>query len=122
MLLLAAGMSILIPAAGVRIPGLLAGMGPVAGSLATAIVLFLPSSFLLSAVSPLLVRLGTSGLEEVGRRSGGLNGANAVGAIAGTVFSGFVLIPAFPLSRILVVTALLIAVGALVVQSPATAK
>lgn len=109
-LLLISSASILLPLLRSDLPDrLLNFLGMFGGSLAASVVLFLPASFLLGATGPMLVRLGTSELAAVGRRSGSLNGANALGAIFGTIATGFVLVPTFPLSRILIVTGMMLA-------------
>jgi predicted membrane-bound spermidine synthase len=101
-LLLAAGGSVLIPLLRADLPDmLLDGLGMAGGATVISLVLFLPASFLLGAAVPLLVRLGTRRLGEVGRRTGLLNGANALGAVVGTLLAGFVLIPLAPVAWIL---------------------
>lgn len=101
-LLLGAGLLVLLPLARGGLPDvLLDRFGMEAGALAASLVLFLPASFALGAAAPLLVSLGTRSLEEVGRKTGLLNGANALGAIAGTLAAGFVLIPLAPIPWIL---------------------
>lgn len=100
-LLLGAGGLALVPLLRADLPDrLLDLLGLPAGVVATSLLLFLPASFLLGAVVPLLVQAGTASLEEVGRRTGLLNGANALGAIGGTLLTGFVLIPLLPISWI----------------------
>ncbi|HUE97372.1 MAG TPA: fused MFS/spermidine synthase, partial [Longimicrobiaceae bacterium] len=105
LLLLLAAVAILTPIFRGNLPDLLhASAGMVLGSLASAGVLLLPASFLLGATGPILVRIGTVDLASVGSTSGGINAAGAMGAIAGTLLSGFVLIPLLPLPQILLTT------------------
>jgi hypothetical protein len=102
LLLLGAGGLTLVPLVRGGLPDLLLdGLGMAGGVVASSLLLFLPAAFLLGAAAPLLVRMGTRHLDEVGRRTGLLNGANALGAIAGTLATGFLLIPLIPLPWIL---------------------
>jgi spermidine synthase len=63
-----------------------------------ALLLLLPTT-ILGAVFPVAVRAGLGGMADVGRKVGQLYAANTVGAIAGSVIGGFVLIPALGLAR-----------------------
>jgi spermidine synthase len=63
-----------------------------------ALFLLLPTT-ILGAVFPVAVRAAAPAMSEVGRRVGGLYAANTVGAIAGSVLAGFVLVPVLGLSR-----------------------
>jgi hypothetical protein len=102
LLLLGAGALTLLPLLRGGLPDLfLDGLGPAGGVVATSLLLFLPPAFLLGAAAPILVRMGTRHLGEVGRKTGLLNGANALGAIAGTLATGFLLIPLMPLPWLL---------------------
>jgi spermidine synthase len=56
-----------------------------------AIVLFAPASFLMGSLSPYLARLRLEGLKDAGQRIAGLSALNALGSIAGTFLTGFVL-------------------------------
>lgn len=101
-LLLGAGGLTLLPLFRGGLPELLlAGMGPAGGVVASSLLLFFPPAFLLGAAAPILVRMGTRHLGEVGRKTGLLNGANALGAIAGTLATGFLLVPFLPLAWLL---------------------
>ncbi len=115
-LLLISAISVLLPLLRGDLPDLLLSrLGMAGGALAVAVLLFFPAAFLLGAAGPLLVRAATRELGEVGRRSGSLNGANALGAIAGTLATGFLLIPLAPLSHLLLgVAGTLAAAGAVV--------
>lgn len=108
-LLAGAAASVLLPLLRGDLPDLLfRQLGMAGGATAVSLLLFLPGAFLLGAAVPLLVRLGTRRLDEVGRKTGLLNGANALGAIVGTLVTGFVLIPAVPVSRILAAAGVLL--------------
>lgn len=116
-LLWASAALVLLPLIRLDLPDILfRSLGSVLGSLASSLVLLLPASFLLGASGPLLVRIATSSLGEVGRRSGSLSGANAGGAIMGTLLTGFVLIPLLPVSTILLSTSAVLAGAALLVH------
>jgi spermidine synthase len=70
---------------------------------------------LLSAVTPMVTKLRLLRLDETGTVVGQLSGLGTVGAIAGTVLTGFVLISRVPVSVILVgLGALLMVSGAVV--------
>lgn len=64
-------------------------------------VLFALPSGLLAAVSPIVIRLATRGLERAGRVAGSVAALSAAGSIAGTLVTGFHLIGHFPISGIL---------------------
>ncbi|MFC7895785.1 fused MFS/spermidine synthase [Streptomyces sp. NPDC057381] len=70
---------------------------------------------LLSAVTPMVTKLRLTSLDETGTVVGRLSGVGTVGAIVGTVLTGFVLISRLPVSGILIgLGALLMAGSALV--------
>jgi predicted membrane-bound spermidine synthase len=103
-LLVAAALFALLPLFRADLPDRLFDLlGLPLGVVTTSLLLFFPAAFLLGAAAPLLVQLGTRRLDEVGRKTGLLNGANALGAIGGTLATGFVLIPLLPISWILAV-------------------
>lgn len=69
---------------------------------------------LLSAVTPIVTKLRLTSLAETGTVVGRLSGVGAVGAIVGTVLTGFVLVSRLPVSGILIgLGALLVAGSAL---------
>lgn len=71
-----------------------------------------PPAALLSAVPPAVVRLRLRSLEETGRVVGRLSAVSTLGALAGSVLTGFVLLALFPVSGILLATGgLLVVVG-----------
>ncbi|MEU3145015.1 MULTISPECIES: fused MFS/spermidine synthase [unclassified Streptomyces] len=70
---------------------------------------------LLSAVTPIVTKLRLTSLAETGTVVGRLSGVGTVGAIVGTVLTGFVLVSRLPVSGILIgLGALLVAGSALV--------
>jgi len=66
---------------------------------ALACLTVLPSTFLMGAIFPLTVRVVTGELGTVGRDVGFAYAINTVGAIAGSFFSGFVILPQLGLQR-----------------------
>lgn len=70
--------------------------------LIAAVAVFLPAA-LLSAVSPMIVKLQLGSLGEAGTVVGKLSGIGTAGALVGTFLTGFLLVSAVPTSRILLV-------------------
>ncbi|KNE82864.1 MULTISPECIES: fused MFS/spermidine synthase [Streptomyces] len=66
---------------------------------------------LLSAVTPIVTKLRLTSLAETGTVVGRLSGVGTVGAIAGTVLTGFVLVSRLPVSGILLGLGTLLVVG-----------
>ncbi len=88
--------------------------GPDLVLLAATLSILVPGA-LLSAVSPVVVKLRLTSLAETGSVVGRLSGIGTVGAIAGTVVTGFVLVSRVPVSAILVgLGAVLLATSVLV--------
>ncbi|MBD3914812.1 fused MFS/spermidine synthase [Nocardioides hwasunensis] len=71
---------------------------------------------LLSAVSPVVIKLRLTSLRETGTVVGHLSGVGTVGAIFGTVVTGFVLISRVPVSVIMVGLGALLVATSLLVQ------
>ncbi|MET9718144.1 fused MFS/spermidine synthase [Streptomyces rochei] len=87
---------------------------PVLLLLVAALTILVPGA-LLSAVTPIATKLRLTSLAETGTVVGRLSGVGTVGAIAGTVLTGFVLVSRLPVSGILIgLGALLVAASALV--------
>ncbi len=90
-------------------------------ALAASFLLFLPPSLAIAMVSPFAVRISASLLERVGSISGRYSALSAAGSILGTLLTAFVLIPAFPVARLLVGLAFVLVLCAiLLVGSRAT--
>ena len=70
-------------------------------SLVASLTILVPAA-LLSAVTPMVTKLLLTSLDETGTVVGRLSGIGTVGAIVGTVVTGFVLISRVPVSGILV--------------------
>ena len=99
------------------------GTGP-AGTLILVLLAVAPSVLVLSTVTPGVVKLRLRTLAETGQTVGRLSAAGTLGALAGTVLTGFVLLAAFPTSTLLLLTGLLLVVTGLVVAVvlPRTAR
>ncbi|ADB33601.1 conserved hypothetical protein [Kribbella flavida DSM 17836] len=89
------------------------GGGSNAVFLAVAVAMFVPAS-LLAAVTPMVTKLRLSTLAQTGTVVGRLSAYATVGAIAGTVLTGFVFVAKVPTSVIvLCLGGLLVATGAI---------
>ncbi len=71
------------------------------GSVAAAIILFVPASIVLGMVSPYAVRLKVVAVETSGGAAGKLSALSTIGSIGGTFLAGFYLIPTFGSTNIL---------------------
>ena len=80
--------------------------------LAAATILFFPPLMLLGMVSPFAVKLRTSTLAEVGRSAGNLYAVSTVASVVAALLTGFVLIPALGVSRLLLVTGTILLLAA----------
>jgi spermidine synthase len=83
--------------------------------LAATLSILVPGA-LLSAVTPVVIKLRLTSLAETGTVVGRLSGIGTVGAIAGTVVTGFVLISRVPVTGILVGLGVALLVTSAVVQ------
>ncbi len=82
--------------------------------LAAALTILVPGA-LLSAITPIATKLRLTTLDQTGTVVGGLSGIGTVGAIVGTVITGFVLVSRVPVSAILVGLGMALVLGALLV-------
>jgi SAM-dependent methyltransferase len=88
------------------------GLGPRAGSLVAATLLFAPALTALGMVGPIAVRLGVRDLRAAGHGVGSVYSISTAGSLAGTLLTGFALVPAFETDQILVgAAALLVLTG-----------
>lgn len=71
---------------------------------------------LLSAVTPIVTKLRLTSLAETGTVVGRLSGVGTIGAIFGTVLTGFVLLSRFPVSGILIGLGILLVAGSALVE------
>ncbi|MEJ1199375.1 MULTISPECIES: fused MFS/spermidine synthase [unclassified Streptomyces] len=83
--------------------------------LIAALTVLLPGA-LLSAVTPVVTKLRLTTIAETGTVVGRLSGVGTVGAIFGTVLTGFVLISRWPVSGILIGLGVLLVVGSALVE------
>lgn len=111
-LLAVSGVAVALMPFVVRGAGELAGPGVL---LVAALAIFVPGA-LLSAVSPIVAKLRLTDLAETGGVVGGLSGIGTVGALAGTVLTGFVFVSAFPVSAVLVGLGVLLVLASVAVE------
>jgi spermidine synthase len=103
--LMAAGATTALTVPLVRYAGeMLRGTGAVNVVFLAGIALFIPAG-LLSAVTPLVIKLQLGDLRETGRVVGRLSSVGTLGAITATLVTGFVLVAALPTSTIVLVVA-----------------
>ena len=112
-LLVASGICVSLMPVVVRGGGELAGAGVF---VIAAVAIFVPGA-LLSAISPIVATLRLTDLARTGSVVGGLSGVGTLGAIAGTVLTGFVFVTAVPVSLILVGLGVLLVLAGLVVAT-----
>ncbi|WP_431987176.1 fused MFS/spermidine synthase [Streptomyces griseoflavus] len=84
--------------------------------LLTAALTILVPGALLAAVTPMATKLRLTSLAETGTVVGRLSGVGTVGAIFGTVFTGFVLLSRLPVSSILIGLGTLLLAGSALVE------
>ena len=75
------------------------------GSLLASMFLFFVPLALLAMTGPFLVRMITTSISQVGGNVGRLNSISALGSVGGTLLMSYVLIPRFPNSVIMLVSA-----------------
>ena len=112
-LLAASGVAVALMPFVVRGAGEAAGAG---GALLVAMVAILVPGALLSAVPPMVTKLRLTDLAETGSVVGRLSGIGTVGAIAGTLLTGFVFVTALPVSAVLVGLGVLLVAAAVLVE------
>ncbi|MBA2389770.1 MAG: fused MFS/spermidine synthase, partial [Geodermatophilaceae bacterium] len=113
LLLLAGGaLMMLVPPVVSRAGQELSGAGAGGVLLLAGLAVFAPAA-VLSAVPPMVVKLQLASLERTGTVVGRLSGVGTIGAIAGTLLTGFVLVTLMPSSLILVGTGGLLLLGGL---------
>lgn len=100
MLFLAGAVIFFIPNMSPSIAALARQFGYRLGPLIFGLVLFSIQNVFLGMIPPYAIKLAAKNLSSVGSVSGNLYALSTVGGIAGTLLSGFVLIPLFPMSAI----------------------
>jgi len=88
------------------------GLGLRAAVLVSATLLFFPPLALLGAVTPYSIKLATRNVEEVSRVSGDLFAFSTLASVVAAVATGFVLIPALGVNRLLEIVAVALFVAA----------
>jgi spermidine synthase len=95
--------------------------GPIEIVLLTVVAFFLPAA-VLSAVSPVVVKLRLQSLDETGSVVGSLSAVGTAGAIFGTFVTGFVLIAALPTRPIVLGLGIALVVAGLVLSGRALTR
>ncbi len=98
----------------VRAAGSLPG-GSILLTVVAGLGIVVPGTFL-SAITPMVTKLRLNTLDQTGRVVGRLSGIGTVGAIVGTVVTGFILISRVPVSGIMVGLGIALVVASLVVE------
>jgi predicted membrane-bound spermidine synthase len=80
--------------------------------LAATSILFFPPLMLLGMVSPFAIKLRAQSLDEVGRSAGNLYAASTLASVGGALLTGFVLIPAVGVSKLLFIIGALLLLAA----------
>lgn len=113
-LLLASGLTVAaIPLLRESVLRASAPLGVKLGALAAAAILVGPSLAVLGTLGPVATRLTATGAADAGRRAGDAWAISTAGSVLGAALTGFVLVPLWPASRILLGSAaVLIALGA----------
>jgi len=111
-LLVSGGLSALAAPIVVDLVGPAADSGPLGIIALTTVGFFLPAA-LLSAVSPVVVKIRLGSLDKTGSVVGSFSAIGTAGAIFGTFLTGFVLIAAFPTRPIVVGVGVALTIGGL---------
>lgn len=90
------------------------GTGPLNTTVLTTVAVLTPAA-VLSAITPVVIKLQLSSLEHTGRVVGRLSALSTFGGIAGTFLTGFVLVALFPTRATIRVLAVLLVLGGVVV-------
>jgi hypothetical protein len=113
--ILVAGILVLLVGPAVRLTGEQVRGGDASAVLLITAVAILPPAALLSAVTPMVVKLQLATLRETGRTVGKLSGVGTLGALVATFATGFLLVAKMPTTHILLTLgAFLIVLGFLV--------
>ncbi|HEY2960422.1 MAG TPA: fused MFS/spermidine synthase [Actinomycetota bacterium] len=100
----------------VRVAGTVANGGRAVAVLALACAAFFAPAAVLSAVHPTVVKLQLADLGETGRVVGRLSAVASAGAILGTLVTGFLLLAALPVSRIVLGVGIVLVVTGVVLS------
>ena len=89
------------------------GLGPRAGALVSAMLLFAPTLLALGMTGPIAIRLAISDLRGAGRSAGAIYAVSTAGSLIGVLLTAFLIVPMFDTGTILTGTSLvLVIVGA----------
>ena len=113
-LLAISGVAVAATPPAVRAAGSIEG-GTILLMVVAGLGIVIPGSFL-SAITPMVTKLRLSSLDQTGRVVGRLSGIGTVGAIVGTVVTGFILISRVPVSGIMVGLGIALVVAAVAVE------
>lgn len=105
---LAGGFLLLLPLLRRPVLNGASGLGVRTGALAAALILFGPALSLLGTVTPFAVKLFLLDTHQTGRTVGRLSALSTLGSFAGTVATGFWLIPMFHVNQVAAGTAALL--------------
>ena len=97
-------------------------MGLRSGALLSSVLLFFAPLTILGMVSPYAVRLAVQVVDSVGRTAGRLYAVSTAGGLAGTLLTGFYLIPTFHVRMILLASAVVLAIPAAIYQVAAARR
>ena len=113
-LLAISGVAVAAPPPLVRVTGSLPG-GTLLLMIVAGLGIVVPGTFL-SAITPMVTKLRLNTLDQTGRVVGRLSGIGTVGAIVGTVVTGFILISRVPVSGIMIGLGITLIVAAVAVE------
>ena len=113
-LLAVSGVAVAVTPPAVRAAGSIEG-GAILLMVVAGLGIIIPGTFL-AAVTPIVTKLRLTSLEQTGRVVGRLSGIGTVGAIVGTVVTGFILISRVPVSGIMVGLGVALVASAVVVE------
>lgn len=83
-----------------------------------SLLLLAPPAALLAAVSPMVLRMGAKDVDSLGHVAGLLSAAGTIGSLVGTYATGYVLLPRFPVHRLLLGLGFCLLVVGLVLVRP----
>ena len=106
--------SVLIPYYGSAMISLVENQGVILGSALGVLFVFGPPILLLAMVSPMIIKLNTTAVGEVGAKAGAVYSISTIGSIAGTFVTAFYLIPSYGTRITILVMAALLLIVALI--------
>ena len=103
-----------IPYYGSAMIALVENQGVILGSALSVLFVFGPPIILLAMVSPMIIKLNTKAVGEVGAKAGTVYAVSTLGSIAGTFITAFYLIPSYGTRITILVMAALLLIVALI--------